>query len=140
MKKKIADFIRDNKIATLCCSEKDTPYCFHCFYAFDEERHIIFFKSSAETLHSRILRNNPSISGSILPEKVELLALKGIQFSGTILREVPSGLNPSSIYHKRFPVALAKPGEVWAIQLSKVKMTDNSHIFGQKLEWTGEPV
>lgn len=137
MKNEIIDFIKENKVAVVCCTGAiNMPYCFHCFYAFDEENYLLFFKSSAQTFHSKLLLENPCIAGSILPGKIELLALKGIQLTGTVLYdEIPDHINPAAYYHKRFPLALAKPGDVWCIRLELVKMTDNTNIFGRKLTW-----
>lgn len=137
MKNEIVDFIKENRIATICCSdENNAPYCFHCFYAFDEKNYLLFFKSSSQTFHAKLLLENPYIAGSILPGKIELLALKGIQLSGTVLyNKIPDHINPAAYYHKRFPFALAKPGDVWCIQLEMVKMTDNTTVFGRKLIW-----
>lgn len=137
MKKEIVDFIKENKIAAVCCNDANNiPYCFHCFYAFDEKNCLLFFKSSSQTFHAKLLSENPYIAGSILPGKIELLALKGIQLSGTVLyKEIPDHINPAAYYHKRFPLSLAKPGDVWCIQLEMVKMTDNTNVFGKKLTW-----
>lgn len=137
MDSEIIDFIKENKIAAFCCSDANNkPYCFHCFYAFDEKNYLLFFKSSSHTFHSKMLSENPYIAGSILPGKIELLALKGIQLRGTILyNEIPDHIEPAAYYHKRFPLALAKRGEVWCIQLEMVKMTDNTNVFGRKSTW-----
>ncbi len=83
----------------------------------------------------RILGENPQISGSILPEKIELLALKGIQFTGKMIPDHSPGQKNPDIYHKRYPLALAKPGNVCCIELLKLKMSDNTNIFGKKLNW-----
>lgn len=137
MKNEILDFIKENKIAAICCSSADNiPYCFHCFYAFDEKNYLLFFKSSSKTFHSKLLSENPNIAGSILPGKIELLAIKGIQLSGIILsNDIPDGINPAAFYHKKFPFALAKQGDVWCIRLEAIKMTDNTHVFGKKNTW-----
>jgi uncharacterized protein len=133
----ISDFITENKIAAVCCVDsKHRPYTFHCFYAFDELNQLLFFKSSPETFHSQLLSENPHVAGSILPAKLEMLALKGVQFTGKILFEgIPDQLNPEVFFHVRLPLALTKPGKVYCIQLETIKMTDNSKIFGKKFLW-----
>jgi len=138
MDKKIVDYIQDNRIATLCCTdENNAPYCFNCFYAFDTENALLFFKSSLQTYHAQLLLQNTHIAGSILPERIEMLSLKGLQLTGTIIYEdFPENINPEMYYHKRFPLALAKTGEVWCIQLETIKMTDNTPVFGKKLLWS----
>jgi len=133
----ICSFITGNKIAALCCADSDNrPYCFHCFYVFDVKNQLLFFKSSAQTRHAAILSENPAIAGSILPQKLEFLALKGIQFTGNVLyTAIPDHIDPESFYHKRLPLALTKPGKVYCIQLETIKMTDNTRLFGKKSEW-----
>ncbi|MEJ6980345.1 pyridoxamine 5'-phosphate oxidase family protein [Pedobacter sp. P351] len=137
MKKEILNFIKENKIATIACSdENNKPYCFHCFYIFDEINNMLFFKSSLNTYHSKAIINNPGIAGSILPNKIDFIALKGIQFTGIILtKDFPDDVNPNHYYHKKLPLALAKPGNVFCIKLEMVKMSDNTNIFGEKLLW-----
>ena len=136
MKKEIVNFLKENKIAAICCTEGNKPYCFQCFYAFDEENYLLFFKSSSEAFHSILLNESPAVAGTVQADKTDLLTLKGVQFTGTILyNDFPNGLKPESFYHKKFPFALAKRGHVWCIQLDMVKMTDNTNIFGKKLSW-----
>ena len=134
-------FIKENKIASICCvDEQNKPHCFHCFYAFDEKNCLLFFKSSISSLHSKLFAENSNIAGSILPEKHNFLALKGIQLTGEILGEFSSRqINPDAFYHNKFPLALAKPGKVWCIELLKIKMTDNTNFFGKKLSWERDP-
>jgi uncharacterized protein YhbP (UPF0306 family) len=133
----ITDFIKMNKVATICCiDEGGNPYCFNCFYAFQEKAHLLFFKSSAGSHHSKLLSQNFKVAGTILPDKVELLSLQGIQFSGRILQDqVPGQIRPEVFYHKVFPLALARPGQVWQIQLEMIKMTDNTWVSGKKIAW-----
>ena len=137
MKAEIINFIKENKVATICCTDGNSmPYCFQCFYAFDEKNYLLFFKSSLTTFHSKLMTENPAIAGTVQTEKVDLLTLKGIQFTGTTLEEVfPDNINPSHFYHKKFPFAIAKSGKVWCIKLEMVKMTDNTNILGKKLRW-----
>lgn len=141
MLREIASFIDKNKVATICgIGEDHAPYCFNCFYAFDAKNQLLFFKSSSTSNHSKILLKNERVSGTILPDKLELLAIKGIQFSGKVLYDsFPGQIRPEVSYHKRFPLALAKPGDVWCIQLEMVKMTDNTQVFGKKTEWVKQP-
>ena len=137
MKTEIVNFIKENKVATVCCTdESNAPYCFQCFYAFDDKNYLLFFKSSPSTLHGRLLANRPVVAGTVQTEKVELLTLKGIQFTGSVIEgDFPDNINPNSFYHKKFPFAIAKPGKVYCIKLEMVKMTDNTNILGKKVRW-----
>lgn len=141
MLQEIVNFITINKVASICCvDEESVPYCFNCFYSFHSGTQLLFFKSSSDSFHSKLLLKNERISGTILPLKLELLAIKGIQFSGRVLYDsFPEQIRPESHYHKAYPLAIAKPGHVWCIQLERVKMTDNTQIFGKKPEWFKQP-
>lgn len=140
MNENILNFINENKIATICCLDIDNkPYCFNCFYVFEPIQKLLFFKSSAQTFHAQSLKLNPEISGTILPQKINILTLKGLQFSGQVLyKDFPLAVSPANYYHQRNPMALAKGGEVWCIQLGKAKMTDSTKVFGAKLTWEKE--
>jgi uncharacterized protein len=137
MNERIVDFIKQQKVATVCCvDEENIPYCFSCFYAFDEEKHLVYFKSGANAHHSQILLNNPLVAGTIQQDRLNSLAIKGIQFTGRVIdSRTDICSNAVAVYHKRFPFALAMPGEIWTVQPETIKMTDNTLSFGKKLHW-----
>ena len=140
METPIINFIKENKVATVCCTDgKNNPYCFQCFYAFDEKNRLLFFKSSAGAYHVELMSANHSVAGTIQAQKIDLLTLKGIQFTGQLLtNEILYAISPGQFYHKRFPFAVARPGKVWCIELTMVKMTDNTNVLGKKLKWERE--
>jgi Uncharacterized protein conserved in bacteria len=123
--------------ASISCVDDDgNPYCFSCFYAFNAEEGLLYFKSSPVSYHIKLMMQKPGIAGSILPDKLQVLAVKGVQFQGIVLspgHELVKGA--SRIYHRKFPFAYAIPGEVWAIQIIRIKMTDSTKSFGKKLQW-----
>ena len=135
MEKRINRFIRGQKVATICCVENDSkPYCFSCFYAFDEVKMQLYFKSAAHTHHMQTLKERPFISGTILQDKLNPLALQGVQFSGLLIDKVECA-TAKSAYHLRYPFALAMDGTVYTVELQWIKMTDNTLNFGTKLFW-----
>jgi uncharacterized protein len=137
MNERIVDFITHQRVASVCCvDEENKPYCFSCFYAFDAERDLLYFKSGSSAHHSQILLQNPVVAGTIQADKLNTLAIKGIQFTGRILHPKNDLCSQAeSVYHKRFPFALAMPGEIWTLQPETIKMTDNTLSFGKKLHW-----
>ena len=139
MKDIIINFINKQTCASVCCSTKvdNRPYCFSSFYAFNSEEGLLYFKSSKETTHSKIISENKFVAGTILPDKLSTLQIKGIQFEGIILPDYdPMAKDASLQYHKHHPMALAMPGNMWTIQLTEIKMTDNSLGFGKKIIWS----
>lgn len=137
MTEKIQDFIATQTSANVCCvDELAKPYCFTCFYAYNSDEQLLYYKSSPDTKHAKLLLINPAVAGTILPDKLNKLLIKGVQFEGIALPlDHPLAKSAASFYHKKNPVALAMPGEVWTIQLEKIKFTDTSLGFGKKLNW-----
>ncbi len=133
---RITKFLSTQTVAGIAClDENKIPYCFSCFYAFDEKEGLLIFKSSNGSSHSVFLEQNPSVAGTVNPDKLNRLVIKGIQFRGVIEGENDDA---SGIYHKRYPFALAMKGEIWTVRLSWVKMTHQSLGFGKKMEWERE--
>ena len=137
MNTSIIEFLNQQKVASICCvNEEGLPHCFNCFYAFNSKDGLLYFKSQPTTEHSRIFLQKHDVAGTILPDKLKVLALQGIQWKGAILDSAdPLSDSASSKYHKKYPFALAKPGEVWTIKLDYIKMTDNTKGFGTKILW-----
>jgi len=140
MDKRIIGFIGQQKTATVCClDEENNPCCFSVFFVFDEDKQRLYFKSSASSNHARYLLMNKRIAGTILPVRLNLLAIRGIQFTGFICNADPKHF-ATAAYHKKIPFALAMPGDVWAIQLETIKMTDNTIGMGKKILWNRKEV
>ncbi|MBK7816170.1 MAG: hypothetical protein IPJ60_00640 [Sphingobacteriaceae bacterium] len=137
MEPAITDFINDNKIATVCFITKEgKPYCINCFYLLDEENHVLMFKSSSGASHDEMVLPNANIAGTILPDSIDILKIKGIQFSGKILsKEDVDKFKLSSQYTKKYPFSLAMPGYIWGVLLERIKYTNNTLGFGNKTIW-----
>lgn len=115
------------------------PYSFSCFFAFNSTENLMYYKSNPSAYHSKILLRNPKVSGTIMPDKLNILAVKGIQFTGVVLAENdPLCKDAFKNYHYRFPLAAAIPGIVCAIQLNQLKMTDNVPGIFKKHSWQRE--
>lgn len=137
MNEKLIHYLQQQSCATICCvDEQGKPWCFSCFYIFNEAEGVLYFKSHDDALHSSILQKNPLVAGSVLPDKLNKLQIKGIQFTGKILNELhPLDAKAFGYYHKKNPQALAIAGKVWTLQLEHIKMTDNTLGFGKKISW-----
>lgn len=131
----IIRFLQGQSCATVCCvNEQGKPWCFNCFYAFNEAKGLLYFKSSSNSYHSNLLKNNTSIAGTILPDILNILLTKGLQFEGKIIEQT----NDDELfknYYKKHPMALAMPGDLWTIFLNTIKMTDSTLGFGKKISW-----
>ena len=140
MEERILTFLKKQTAASICCvNEINEPYSFSCFFVFNETKNLLYYKSTTSAYHSKILLQNPKVSGTIMPDKLNKLAVKGIQFTGVVLNEDnPLSVGAFKNYHTRFPMAIAIPGEVWAIQLNQLKMTDNVPGIFKKHSWRRE--
>ena len=137
MNSTIQQFIQGQKAASLCCVDAEGhPYCWTCFFAFDAQKGLLYFKTGSASHHTPLMRQNPKLAGTILPDKLNALAIQGIQWEGLLLpAEHELAKNASLHYHKRYPFALAKPGDVYTVQLEHLEMTDNTKGFGTKIHW-----
>jgi uncharacterized protein len=140
MDEHISEYIKKQTVASVCCvGTEGDPYCFSCFYGFDAQKGLLYFKSSVGAKHTGILQRNRQVAGTIQPDALNKLHIKGVQFTGVVLlREDPVSVAGSSAYHRAFPFALAMPGDVYTIQLDTIKLTDNKLGFGKKLTWERE--
>lgn len=137
MNHNILSFLKKQSAASISCvNELNEPYSFSVFVAFNSTEKLLYYKSPAAAYHSKVLEQNPKVSGTIMPDKLNKLAVKGIQFTGILLAEVdPLCRDASKIYHSKFPLALAIPGVVWTIQLTRVRMIDNFPGRFKKYSW-----
>ena len=142
MNDKIIDFLKKQTSASISCvNEQNEPYSFSCFFAFNSKECLLYYKSAASSYHSRILSLNPKVSGTIMPDKLNKLAIRGIQFTGDLLAEDdPLCKNAADIYYRKFPVGLAIPGIIYTIRLEQLKMTNNVLGMMEKLSWHREDI
>jgi len=131
--KRIVDFMARHHVLTLATATADgVPYCAACFYAYDKRRNIIIFTSDETTLHAQQMAANSTVAVAINLETRIVGKVQGIQICGTARRgdEVDK-----SIYIKRFPYAALAPLNIWVVEPTFMKLTDNTLGFGKKLIW-----
>jgi len=132
----ILDFLNDASVVTIATAVNDQPYCASCYFAYEPEAHLLVIKSDSDTKHVEDALQNNMVAGTILPDKITMAKPKGIQFTGVFQK---AGGNAGSLakkaYLKKFPVASIFRGDIWVIELSKIKFTDNTLVFGKKTLW-----
>ena len=135
MDERMKKFIVRQTCASICCvDEVGKPYCFSVFYAFDDNKDFLYYKSSDDTKHTPLLKANPNIAGSILPDKLKSLMIKGIQFEGSAFID-KNNPDAKSVFYGKHPIARTVPGRIWTVRIDKIKYTDNSLGFGKKVLW-----
>ena len=133
----IIDFLQKQNVVTIGCADADgNPYCFPCFFAFNSKQQLLYFKTSPAAYHTLLISKRPEVAGTVLPDRLNVLALKGIQLEGVVLTaEHELASNASKYYYRKFPMALLIPGEIYTIELKGIKMTDGAKGFGKKIIW-----
>lgn len=143
MDKKIVDFIKKHHVMTLgTLSEESvggnkliTPYCSNLFYAWDGEHFIV--TSSDTTQHGKDALANSSVAASIVLETRTVGKIQGLQLKGKMYRPTTDERLKSArhSYLKAFPFAVFMDLELWIIEPTFAKLTDNRLGFGKKLIW-----
>ena len=82
------------------------------------------------------MKTKPFVAGTILPDKLNKISIKGVQFEAIVLdTQQPLVKRTLGIYLAKYPVASAIPGHIWVLQINHLKMTDSTLGFGKKITW-----
>lgn len=132
----IEKFLESQTVLSLATSVNDRPYCASCYYAFVPVSNLLVFKSDIDTQHIEDALANNQVAGTILPDNLEKNKIQGIQFSG-IFRKPEGGAHDIALkkYLLKYPVATLFRGNIWVIELSRIKFTDNTLPEGRKILW-----
>ena len=132
----IEKFLSEQTVLSLATCVNDRPYCASCYYAFVPQRNLLVFKSEVDTQHIEDALANNRVAGTILPDKIDKTKIRGIQFSGIFRKPEGSELEiAQKTYLKRYPVATLFRGNIWVIELTRIKFTDNALLKGRKILW-----
>ena len=133
---RIIDFIKAHHLLTLATTKDNIPYCANCFYVYDEKKNWLIFSSDTKTRHAQDFIANPNVAGTIALETKEISKIQGVQLLGTILELREEELKiAKKKYLKAYPYARLMNPQLWAMQLTFIKMTHNKLGFGKKLVW-----
>lgn len=134
--KRIVDFIKRHHVLTLATiSSKGEPYCAACFYAYDKERNRLIFTSDDTTRHAQQMAENGAVAIGITLETRVVGKVQGAQICGSAKR---GDEEDKKAYIKRFPYAALAPLNIWAVEPTFIKYTDNTLGFGKKLIWNSQ--
>lgn len=134
--KRIVDFIKRHHVLTLATiSSKGEPYCAACFYAYDKERNRLIFTSDDTTRHAQQMAENSAVAIGITLETRVVGNVQGAQICGSAKR---GDEEDKKAYIKRFPYAALAPLNIWAVEPTFIKYTDNTLGFGKKLIWNSQ--
>ena len=134
--KRIVDFIKRHHVLTLATvSSEGEPYCAACFYAYDKERNRLIFTSDDATRHAQQMLQNAKVAIGITLETRIVGKVQGTQICGIAER---GDDEDKRVYIKRFPYAAMAPLNIWAVEPTFIKLTDNTLGFGKKLIWSNQ--
>jgi uncharacterized protein YhbP (UPF0306 family) len=134
---KIVRFFRKHHVLTIATTVNNEPWCANCFYVYLEEENALVFTTGDDTRHGKEFAKNPFVAGTVVLETMVIGKIRGIQFQGKVSE--PDGdllARAKSRYLKRFPVAALLDTQLWVVNLTFIKMTDNRFGFGKKILWT----
>ena len=133
MDERFIKFIKKHHVLTLATvNSEGMPYVANCFYAFDAKRNLFVFTSDLATRHGAEMAANSSVALSIVLETRIVGRVQGLQVTGRALRGDDEA---RKCYIKRFPYAAAADLELWMVEPTLMKLTDNTLGFGKKLVW-----
>lgn len=136
MDERFIKFIKKHHVLTLATvNGEGMPYVANCFYAFDTKRNLFIFTSDLATRHGAEMAANSSVALSIVLETRIVGRVQGLQVTGRALRGDDEA---RKCYIKRFPYAAAADLELWMVEPTMMKLTDNTLGFGKKLVWQSE--
>ncbi|HIS33355.1 MAG TPA: pyridoxamine 5'-phosphate oxidase family protein [Candidatus Avirikenella pullistercoris] len=134
--KRIIAFIKKHHVLTLATAAEGAPYCSNLFYTYLEEKNVFVFTSSENTRHAAEMKNDGRVAGSVVLETEIVGKIQGLQFQGIVLKPEGELLKAArTAYLKRFPFAVFMDVELWVLELTFAKLTDNRLGFGRKLVW-----
>lgn len=137
--KRIVTFINKHHVLTLATCSENKPWCANCFYVYFEDVNLFVFTSDDTTKHIQDVLMHDLVAGSIVLETTVIGKIRGIQFQGKMWKPERDLLKKvKSAYLKRFPVAMLLKTNLWVVEPSLLKFTDNRLGFGKKLIWRKE--
>ncbi|TDB61300.1 YhbP family protein [Photorhabdus khanii] len=132
----IRQYLARQHVFTLCTTAENDIWCASCFYVFDADKIALWFMTEPHTRHGEMMQINSQVAGTVAGQIRNIAQIKGIQFRGEAIRlEGEEDKVARARYCRRFPVAIAAKTPIWQLDLSEIKMTDNTLGFGKKICW-----
>lgn len=148
---RIVRFIGRHRVLTLATATPETGdlWCCNLFYAYmpasaalpDCAGGAFVFTSPEATRHAAMFSASPNVAGSVVLESKVVGRLQGLQLQGIVRRAdtAPETLAAAKgAYLKRFPFAAVMLSDLWVLEVSRLKYTDNTLGFGTKLHWPAQ--
>jgi len=136
MDERMIKFVKKHHVLTLATSVENNPYCCNCFYAYFPDENWLILTSDKSTKHINDVVKHNFVAGSIVLETRIIGKIQGLQFNGYMFEAEGEALEKCNrIYLNRFPFARLIETHLWYIDLTFLKLTDNTLGFGKKIIW-----
>ncbi|MCV9879668.1 YhbP family protein [Brenneria izbisi] len=132
----ISRYLKKLHVLSVCVGDNSDLWCASCFYTYDEQRVAFYLMTELHTRHGELMRRQPLVAGTVSGQPKSVMLIKGVQFRARAeLLQGEEEQQARARYHARFPVARGAQAPVWRLQLTELKMTDNTLGFGKKRHW-----
>ena len=132
---KVGRFLSKHHLLSLATSVDNLPQSASLFYAYNSEAVAFIVASDTKTEHIQNVLINDTVSGTVALETDEVGKIEGIQFKAKMYM---ISHEEGSLYFKAFPFAKVMNPQLWQIEVTDIKLTDNRLGFGTKLNWQRE--
>lgn len=138
----ISRYLKKLHVLTLCVGENSELWCASCFYTYDDQQIAFYLMTELQTRHGEMMVRSPQVAGTVSGQPKSVMLIKGVQFRGqAVPLEGDEAQQARARYHARFPIARVSQAPIWRLDLTEIKMTDNTLGFGKKRHWQrDEPV
>lgn len=130
---RIVKFIKRHHVLTLATCAEWQPWCANAFYTYVEEFNVFVFTSDTNTRHAQEALKNGCVAASVVLETRVVGRVQGLQIEGEMEQTQDEALRKA--YLKRFPYASVMELHLWVLRPVRMKLTDNTLVFGKKLIW-----
>ncbi|WP_233977816.1 YhbP family protein [Pectobacterium versatile] len=132
----ISRYLKKLHVLTLCVGENSELWCASCFYTYDEQQIAFYLMTELQTRHGEIMARLPQVAGTVSGQPKSVMLIKGVQFRAQAVQlEGDDAQQARARYNARFPIARASQAPIWRLDLTEIKMTDNTLGFGKKRHW-----
>lgn len=149
---RIVRFIGRHRVLTLATADSAAGelWCCNLFYAYmppasaalpDFAGGAFVFTSPETTRHAAMFSACPKVAGTVVLESKMVGRLQGLQLQGIVRRADTSPemlAAAKKAYLKRFPFAAPMLSDLWVLEMTRLKYTDNTLGFGTKLHWPAQ--
>lgn len=132
LREKAMEFIKENKVATICYVKDLLPYCFNCLYAATPLNSGIVFKSSVSSQHFPLMQRGASIAGTIYHASEDGFENIGVQFNGRVSVDQSIFEAAENAYYKCYPKALLMLGQLCIVTFDAIKFSQTINGIRRK--------